>query len=88
MQAEILKEKFLVKSSLVEYLVYDYEKRTLEVKYKSGKHKGQTCVYKNFSQDHLKDILRAESVGKELLKILNKKKESISWWGYILEKIR
>ncbi|GAB4345023.1 MAG: hypothetical protein OHK0038_25260 [Flammeovirgaceae bacterium] len=88
MQAEIVKEKFLVKSSLVEYMIYDYERKTLEVMYKSGKHKGELCTYKNFSKDHLKEVLKAESVGRELMRILKRKKETVSWWGYILDKIR
>lgn len=89
MEKEVIREKFKVKSSLINYLVYDYQKEELDVKYKRGKHKGNTRTYTNISQAELKEILESDSPGKQLLKLIGKKKgNSDGLWGYFVEKIK
>ena len=84
---EVLLERYSPEqSSLVEYLTFDAEKQTLEVKYKSGKHKGKIRKYKNFIKEEFDYITNGESAGKRLLAVLKRKQDEqkkASIWGFM-----
>ncbi len=63
-----------VKSSLIQYLSYSYGDYSLSVKYKYGKHKGQVRTYQEVSPAQFFELLGADSVGKALLKLIQKLK--------------
>ncbi|MEN7550857.1 KTSC domain-containing protein [Rapidithrix thailandica] len=72
---EVVSEKVTIpQSSLIDYLVYNYEKRELHVKFKRGKHKGQLRMYHGFSRSEYEGVVNAESPGRTLLKYLAQKR--------------
>ncbi|MDW7691400.1 KTSC domain-containing protein [Flammeovirgaceae bacterium SG7u.111] len=72
---QILKEKFIPNSSLVEYMIYDHETFKLDVKYKSGKKKGQTRRYHNITFDDFNSIISSDSAGHALISLVSTKRE-------------
>lgn len=73
---EIIQEKIMTpKSSLIQYVIYDYHNEVLQVKYKRGKRKGQLKTYKNISTQEYEWIMSSDSQGKSLLYVLAQKKE-------------
>ena len=84
---EVLLEKFSPeKSSLVEHLIFDALLKQLEVKYKRGKHKGKTRIYKDIIREEFDYIITGQSTGKRLLSLLKRKheeKKQSSTWGFI-----
>ena len=89
MKNEVIKEKFKLDSTLVEYVIYDYQKKELDVLYKKGKHKGNTRTYKHITEVELREIVESDHPGKRLLKTIAKKKgNSSGLWGYFTEKIK
>ncbi len=65
---EVVVEKISVKSSIINYLIYNHQKLELEVFYKNGKHR----VYEDFSAADLKYVMESSSVGKALLSRVKK----------------
>ena len=89
MEKEIIREKFRVKSSLIDYLIYDYQKKELEVRFKRGRYKGEVRSYGGVTKNELDSILTAESPGRRLLKVIAKKRgDDSGLWGYLLKKIK
>jgi hypothetical protein len=84
---EVLTERFAPKkSSLVEYIIYDAKNKELEVKYKSGKHKGKLKKYAQIAQEQFEYIVASESVGRTLISILEKRADDdngSSFWKKI-----
>ena len=84
---EVLLERVIPEtSSLVEYLIYDSQQKSLEVKYKRGKHKGKARKYGDFSKEEFDYITQSSSVGKTLLSVLKRKsieKKNKSIWGFL-----
>ncbi|MEM9022130.1 MAG: KTSC domain-containing protein [Bacteroidota bacterium] len=64
----VIEEKIHVKSSIIEYFVYNYETRDLRVQYRKGKQRS----YSDIPESDLKEILAARSVGKTFLKYLDR----------------
>lgn len=64
-------EKFRFKpdSSLVETLDYDSDKKTLQVKFKRGKHKGRVRIYKEVAPEDFCKIMSSRSIGRAVLKM-------------------
>ncbi|NME70180.1 KTSC domain-containing protein [Flammeovirga aprica] len=81
---EILVEKIITpESTLIEFLIYDRQKKALQVNYKRGKHAGETRVYKNFPADSFDMIITARSKGKALLRELKRyKQEEKSFFSF------
>ncbi len=67
---QVLQEKYVVSSKLIEYLIYDHQTKLLQVKYKSGKNKGELKSYKNVDSSAVDVIVQSESPGKALMSIL------------------
>ncbi|PWJ41996.1 KTSC domain-containing protein [Sediminitomix flava] len=79
MVKEVLKEKIVIEnSSLIEFLIYDYEAEFLEVKYKRGKHKGKIRGYESITLQDYKEIINSESVGRQLLRTLSHRQKEES----------
>lgn len=70
MNRQVLKERFFLNSKLLEFVIYDYESKTLEVKYKQGKHKGELRKYKDFDSSALHMVIQSDSPGSTLMGIL------------------
>ncbi|MBD0402509.1 KTSC domain-containing protein [Flammeovirga sp. EKP202] len=81
---EILVEKIITpESTLIEFLIYDRQKKSLQVAYKRGRHAGENRVYKNFPADSFDMIITAPSKGKALLRELKRyKKEENSFFSF------
>ncbi|MEH0156669.1 KTSC domain-containing protein [Limibacter armeniacum] len=68
---EILQEKVQTpESSLIEFMVYDFDSEILQVKYKRGKRKGQVRTYKRISNKEYGWIMKSSSKGRALLTVL------------------
>lgn len=81
---EILVEKITTPdSTLIEFLIYDRQKKVLQVAYKRGKHAGKNKTYNNFPADSFDMIITSKSKGKALLRELNRyKKEENSFFSF------
>ncbi|KXX70016.1 KTSC domain-containing protein [Flammeovirga sp. SJP92] len=81
---EILVEKIITpESTLIDFLIYDRQKKTLQVTYKRGKHAGKSKVYRNFPADSFDMIITAPSKGKSLLRELKRyKQEEKSFFSF------
>ena len=62
----ILLERFNVRSSIVQDLLYHHEDSVIEIRYKNGKNR----KYKGLTVDEVQEIAEAQSVGKTLMKRL------------------
>ena len=62
----ILLERFNVRSSIIQDLLYHHEDSVTEVRYKNGKNR----KYKGLTIDEVQQIAEAQSVGKTLMKRL------------------
>jgi hypothetical protein len=65
----IEKFRFRPNSSLVETLDYDSLQKTLSVRFKRGRYKGLTRLYKEVAPEDFCTIMSAESIGKAVIKM-------------------
>lgn len=82
---EVLKQKYEISSSVIEYLIYDSHLRILEVKYKKGKRQGQLTKFKNVSKEQFNEIINSKSVGKKIKQLSDNRKRGMTFIQKILD---
>jgi len=87
-QRKVLVEKFIPVSSMIDFMIYKYGEKLLEVRFKKGKYR----VYENISEGDLNTILEAPSVGKALMSMVRSKESSspgiLGSFGNLFPKVR
>ncbi len=77
---EVLQEKVTItRSSLIDFVVYNYQTRVMQVKFKRGKHRDMVKEYTDVTFEDFNEIITAESPGRALLKVLKRNKNSHSF---------
>jgi hypothetical protein len=75
----VLTEKLITtESTLVEFVIFNHEKRQMKVKYLRGKHEGKVRTYNNIPPEAFKNITEAKSKGKQVLKTIAKYRQEKS----------
>ena len=87
---QVVEEKTILDSKLVEYILYNHGSKQLDVKYKSGKNKGKVKKYYDIDSSAVDYVIQSSSPGKALisaLKQIEKEKASKSFFHRMLSYI-